>query len=402
MITKVIMPQLSLSMRVGLVTRWYKPEGSYVNQGEPLCEIEGDKAVIEIEAPSSGYLLKTVAQEAEEFPVREVMAYIGETSDLPELVGQGAAPLDAEQPASSASAPATPVSNAGDGAVKASPVAKRIAQELGVDLAGIQGTGVDGLIQRSDVLAAKEKMGKEAPVAPTSHPKTEALEIKLTGIKKIVAERMKASYLDAPHIELVLAVDMQNASQVRDRVNQAASAAPHVTFSDLFVWTVARTLQTHPLLNAFLREDTIVFPSEINIGLATETEKGLVVPVIRDADQSTIFQIASQRLEVIERVRSSKQTIEDLSAGTFTITNLGMYAIDSFKPIIMPGQSAILGVGRIKNEPVADGDAKIYVRPMITLTLACDHRVVDGADGAKFLSDLKVMLENPEGLTSML
>jgi pyruvate dehydrogenase E2 component (dihydrolipoamide acetyltransferase) len=225
--------------------------------------------------------------------------------------------------------------------------------------------------------------------------------VKLSGIKKTVAERIKASYLDAPHIELTLSVDMGPASNLRDRANLSLST--HVTFSDILIWTVARTLaKGHRLLNAGFREDSIYFHPEINIGLASESEKGLVVPVIRKADHLSLSEIAVERKALTDRVKAGKQSMEDVSDGSFTITNLGMYGIESFNPILTPGQSAILAVGKIQNTPVADDQGRIFVAPMTSMTLACDHRVVDGADGAKFLADLKILLEDRDVLSKCL
>jgi pyruvate dehydrogenase E2 component (dihydrolipoamide acetyltransferase) len=397
MITKIVMPQLSLSMQFGIVTRWYKAEGSFIEQGEPICEIEGDKAHIEIEAPVVGYLVKILAQEMEEFPVREPMAYMADSmsesvpSTNQEAPGaQGEEQLKAAEQASVSAPPTAP-------AIKASPVAKRLAGELGIDLSMVKGTGQDGLIGRNDVLAAQEALEKSVSIieAPKPTGPEEYSDLKLTGIKKLVAEKMKESYSSAPHIELAVSVNMQAATQFRDGLNQKTQDQPHITFSDILVWAVSRTLINHPLLNASFQEDSIRLFNRKNIGLASVTEKGLVVPVIRQANQLTIADIATKRQELIERVRDGKQTPEDLSEGTFTITNLGMFGIEWFKAIISPGQSAILAAGEIKNEPVADEAGKLFVTPRMHLVLACDHRVMDGADGAKFLSDLKAFLENP-------
>jgi pyruvate dehydrogenase E2 component (dihydrolipoamide acetyltransferase) len=397
MITKIVMPQLSLSMQFGVVTNWYKPEGSYVEQGEPVCEIEGDKALTEIEAPVAGYLVKILAQEMEEFPVKEPMAYIADSvSELvPSTAEEGHATVDEEPLRATEQAPGSVPQTAS--VIKASPVAKRLASELGIDLSKVVGTGQDGLIGRNDVLAAKEALEKSVSTSGTPRPTVleEYTDQKLTGIKKLTAEKMKESYSSAPHIELALSVNMQEASKFRDELNQKTQDQPHITFTDILVWAVSRTLVNHPLLNASFQNDSIRLFNRKNIGLASVTEKGLVVPVIREADHLNMPDIATKRQDLLERVRGGKQTPEDLSEGTFTITNLGMFGIEWFKPIISPGQSAILAVGKIKNKPVADETGKLFVTPVMHLILACDHRVMDGADGAKFLSDLKTLLENP-------
>lgn len=405
MITKMIMPQLSLSMRTGIVNQWYKQEGDTVEKGEAVCEIEADKAVTELEAPASGVILKIIAQEKEEFPVKEAMALIGEPGDRLEQDEPAPQPATAtvstmeQKPVTQTPAPRE---------IKASPVARRLAKELGIDLAAVQGTGPDGLINRGDVLAASqaaaaggEAASENRPTAPSpAQPVSTPERIKLTGVKKVASERVKASYLDAPHIELTLSIDMQAALDLRDRANQ--SQPEHITISDILVWATARTLINHRLVNASLEGDTILLHSSANIGLATETENGLLVPVIRGADRLRLPQIAAQRRLLTERARAGKQTPEDLAEGTFTLTNLGMYGIEQFKAIITPGQSAILAVGKVQKTPVADDQGRLFVRPMLKATLACDHRIVDGADGAKFLAELKALLEDPTALAQSL
>lgn len=390
MITKVVMPQLSLSMREGIVTRWLKKEGDYVNQGEPLCEIEADKASTEIEAPVSGYVKKIVAQEGEEFPVRKVMVYLGDAGDVvpDEELEPGKAAATTQAPSTPSAEPKAPQK---PGRILASPVAKKLAAELGVDLSQVVGTGPDGMIGKEDVLAAHQAQGA-VPAAAAPAPAAPAVK----GIKKLVAERMRESYLDAPHIHLTLTCNMAQAVEKRKAYNERSAGGPHLTVSDLIVWACSRALEKHPLLNASYRDGSIATNSEVNINLAVDSENGLLVPVIRNANRLSVGEIAQRRQELVERAKQGKQTPDDLSGGTFTITNLGMFEIEQFDAIINPGQAAILSVGMVKPTPVVDEVGGIVVRPMMTLTLACDHRIADGADGARFLAAVKAILEKPE------
>jgi pyruvate dehydrogenase E2 component (dihydrolipoamide acetyltransferase) len=265
---------------------------------------------------------------------------------------------------------------------------------MGIDLTQVVGTGRDGLIGKDDVLAFK----RQAAGAPSTGAAPEvpvASEIRLSGIKKTVAERMKASYLDAPHIALSMSCQMQAASALRAEINGKLQSEGKITFTDMLVKAVAEALKTHTLLNARFQENKILVFGEINIGVAVASEGGLVVPVIRQADQLTLVEISKKLGGLAERVRTGRQTMEDLSGGTFTISNLGMYSIDFFKPIINPGQAAILGVGAIKNEAVVQDDGSVATQPTMMMTLSCDHRIVDGVDGAEFLRTLTHNLENP-------
>jgi pyruvate dehydrogenase E2 component (dihydrolipoamide acetyltransferase) len=413
MAKEVIMPQLGLTMQTGTIAEWLKKEGDYIKKGEPLLVVIGDKATIEVESPYSGYLKRIVAQASQEVPVMQVIAYIGEKDEeivvevpraaitesqaaqAPSPGGEGRARVAETPRAGRPAADATPRKRK---RIRASPVAKRLAAELGVDLSGVKGTGPDGLIGKQDVLAAKEAMSQAGPALAVEQAVAIASELKLTGIKKLVAERTKASYLDAPHIHLTLSCDMREASRIREQANQLYQGDAHITYTDIIIWATAQALKSHRLLNATLREDSIVIFADINIGLATATDEGLVVPVLRGVDRLSLLEISAARQELTERVKAGKQTLDDLSGGTFTITNLGMFGIESFEPIITPGQAAILGVGKVKMAPVVDETGDIRASPVMSLCLACDHRVADGVDGARFLSDLKAILENPAGM----
>jgi pyruvate dehydrogenase E2 component (dihydrolipoamide acetyltransferase) len=392
MITKVVMPQLSLSMRTGIINRWYKHEGDFVRKGDVLCEIEADKASTDFESPVDGYIKKLVAQEGEEFPVREVMLLIGDQADLltedshPQshtLQVTEAAPVEKQK---EVVAPA-------NRKIMATPVAKRLAQELGIDLAQLKGTGPDGMVSKDDVLAAKEALAGTTDRPKNTDKADDTYEAK--GIKKIVSDRMRESYQTIPHIHLTLSCNMSRIVEKRVQYNQNSVDRVHLTFTDILVWAVSRTLGKHILLNASFHDGQITTYGSVNVSIAVASEKGLIVPVIKKADQMSLPEIASCRHELVEKVNSGKQTLDDLNGGTFTITNLGMYDIEQFDAIINPGQSAILSAGKIKPTPIADEDGGIAVKPIVTLTLACDHRVADGVDAARFLADLKNLLEDP-------
>jgi pyruvate dehydrogenase E2 component (dihydrolipoamide acetyltransferase) len=390
------MPQLSLSMSFGIVTHWHKNVGDYIEEGEPLCIIEGDKATVDVEAPVSGYLKKTTASIGEEFPVKQVMAYIGDRDDVvDEEIERDEKRSRVEETASQPIGTTVSSPSAKEaGAIKASPIAKRLAAESGIDLSTIHGTGPGGRITRDDVLAAREAPDEadqdslaESPVSGTT--------IEVTGIKKLVGERMRQSYLDAPHIHLSVTVDVSEAVRLREEVNNRLKNGSRITFTDILLWSVSRALEKHPLLNGTIKENKIILLDEINIGVAVATGKGLVVPNVRKVNTLSLSKIAEARETLVERAMDGKQTPDDLTGGTFTITNMGMFDVDFFDPIITPGQSAILAIGKIKHELSLSDTGEVVQKPNIIMTLACDHRIVDGIDGARFLSDLKEIIRNP-------
>lgn len=395
MLTEVVMPRLNLTMQTGEVAEWLKAEGEYVEEGEPLFVVIGDKATMDVEAPQSGYLKKILAEISADIPVNQVVAYLGDADDVvPDdmLHPTTLAEPEQEQPAAApASKAPTQQPERPSGRIQASPVARRLAKELGIDLSQVPGTGRDGLIGKDDVLAYKEQSGG----APAATGLSIASEMKLSGIKKIVAERMKASYLDAPHIALSISCDMEVASTLRAKLNDKLQGEGKITFTDMLVKAVAEALKAHTLLNSRFQEGKVLVFGEVNVGVAVASDDGLVVPVIKNADQLSLTEISKALGELAARVRAGKQALEDLSDGTFTISNLGMYEIDFFKPIINPGQAAILGVGALRNEAVIQDDGSVTAQPTMMMTLSCDHRIVDGVDGAEFLRTLKRNLENP-------
>lgn len=370
--TKVIMPRLSLTMKEGTVVQWFKKEGESVEKGEPLVEVMSEKVTYDIEAPSSGVLRKILAAEGAEVPIDAAIAIItAPEEELPELEetkkGVLAVPVEEIQ-----------VSREKTGRFLASPAAKRLAKEYGVDLAQVVGTGPEGRIVERDVERFIREKLRLAPKVKEIIP--------LTGIRKTVAERVSLSFRTAPHSTITMEVDMTEASKLREKTQ--------FSYTEILVKAVAEALKKHPMINSTLEEDKIKVFEDINIGIAVATEKGLVVPVVRNADKKSLPEIASEIKELVEKAREGKLTKEDVSGGTFTITNLGMFGVDVFTPIINPSETAILGVGRIIEKPVVVG-GEIKIKPMMTLSLSYDHRVIDGAPAAQFLKTIKETLEKP-------
>jgi len=371
------MPALEMAQETGKLIAWRKREGEPVAKGEPLLEIETDKAVMEIESPGDGVLGGIQATPGAEIPVGHTIAWIlapGEAPPLAEVRAESGRRLDTPPP---------PTSSPGTSALstcsqaKSSPKARRLAQEQGVDLARIRGSGPAGEILASDVLAAAGARGL-GPVA------------------RLMAERTTESWRTVPHFFVSREADAGSLEQAREYWAAATEKSNGIraTYSDLLVALVGRVLAKHPRLNSRWEDEGIRANSEINIGLAISVNDGVVAPVIRHADMTTMGQIAAQRKELGERARAGKLSPRDLAGGTFTISNLGMFHVDAFSAIIIPPQAAILAVGRIRERVVA-WEAKPAIRPTISFTLSVDHRVADGAMAARFLDDLVEALLNP-------
>lgn len=385
MITKIIMPQMSLTMQFGIVSSWLKKEGDAISKGEPVCTIEGDKASMDIEAPTSGVLLKTVAKLGEEFPVKQPIAYIGEVGDIFETRSD----QDSEHLTESVTIPPQSSLEPSDERIKASPIAQRLAKDLGIDLSQINGTGPDGMIGKEDVLAYQNR--KPATKAQV----IDDAKLELNSIQKVIAARMDQSNREIPHFHLSSTFIMTQANEFRKKENKAQDEGTHITLTDLFLWAVSRSLIQHTLLNSSFLGNQIVTHSKINPGLAVNTPKGLVVVVFKNAEAKKLTVIAKERNELVEKAMNGKQSADDLSDCTFTISNLGMFGIETFDPIISPGQVGILGIGALKKEVAMDEVGKLSTIDTMAITLGCDHRVVDGVSGAEFLSTIKSMIENP-------
>ncbi len=408
MIHRIKLAKINLTMQTGTIVRWLKKEGERVQQDEPLLEVETDKAVNTVESFFSGYLKRILVPAGQEVPVDTLIAYIGEKEDEvpagPEGRPEGAPPAEApkaQNPASARPAPAGPAPRGSP--LNASPLARRLAAELGVDLSKVTGSGPDGRISKEDVLAAAAATAASSPVAGVS---PEGHWLSLSGLKKLTGERMKASYQEAPHIYLEMTVKAGALEALRTRMNAGAKPAmeggvpeaQRYSLSDLLARAVSLALKENPLLNATWREGRILAFDEQGIGLAVAGPSGLVVPVIRGCQSLSLRQIRDRRGELVARAREGRQTAEDLGGGTFTITNLGMFGVDAFRPILYPGQAAILAVGAVRLMAAADEAGGVSAQPMLQLTLGCDHRVVDGAEAAVFLGRLKQLLEQPGAL----
>lgn len=427
MATEVIMPALGIAQDTGKVIQWLKTEGDEVTEGEPLLEIETDKATVEIEAPASGVLANVTAGEGAEVPVGQTIATIvaeGEAVPAPasphpttsagggSAVNVSASPvaarmaadhgLDLEKIASDGgritkddvlayleteSAGPTPRLS------PASPKARRLANERGLDVAELEGSGPGGAVLTADVLAAEEPA-----VQPAIEMEPAAAEtMSVSRVWRIMADRTTQSWTNVPHFYLLREATAGRLIDWRERVQQRAGE--NITYTDLLVKLVGAALHEHPHLNAqWSEKDAAIRQStDVNVGLAVATADGLVVPVIHQADTLGLRDIAARRSELVERAQAGKLRPDDISGGTFTISNLGMYGIDAFTAIINAPESAILAVGRIADR-VVPVDGQPAVRPMMMLSLSCDHRVVDGARGAQFLKLLVELIEDPLSL----
>ena len=412
MATEIIMPKVDMVMDAGTFVEWLKEEGAAVQKGEPLFVVLTDKANIEIEAPASGILAGLRAKPNDVIPVTQTMGYLlvpGEK--LPVLSAPAAVTGEQEAaPASAAAAPTSPAVVAGaPGKVRATPAARRLAADLGVALdAVVGGRGPRGRIQKADILAsAQQKPAVGAPMV-TSAPTAVAAPgvrlpdarqkqvVLLSGPRKIIAERMAYSASTAPHVTLSLRVDMSETTRLRARVQEhiQQQTGQRLSFTAIIARAVAAVLPHHPYLNASLDAGRIILWEDVHLGIATSLEDYLIVPVIREAQTKHLEQIVVEMAELLERARTRRLAPTEMSGSTFTISNLGMLGIESFTAIINPPEAAILAVGQIVDTPVGSG-GNVALRPMMTLTLSVDHRVVDGAGGARFLADLKAMLENP-------
>jgi pyruvate dehydrogenase E2 component (dihydrolipoamide acetyltransferase) len=408
MASDVILPALGMAQESGTILQWLKSEGDQVAQGEPLVVIETDKAAVELEAPAGGTLaIKHVAGDV--VPVAEVIAVIlspGEVSQSsPAVAPISRAAISSaaahQAPARSTTAPSSAMHSGRRGA---SPKARRIAAAHGVDISTLHGSGPGGVVLAADVLgaAAAPNGAGNAPTAPQPRraPATAAVSAlaasnTTSNTWRLMADRTTQSWTTVPHFVLVREVHAAAMIDWRERIVRQGVA--RVTYTDLLVRAVAEALRHHARLNASWDQGAISTHDEINIGLAVATDEGLVVPVIHHADELTLRGIVRQRADLVERAQAAHLRLPDVQGGTFTISNLGMYGVDAFTAIVNAPQAAILAVGRIVERVVPVG-GQPAVRPMLTLTLSCDHRVVDGARGAQFLAHLARLLEDPAEL----
>jgi pyruvate dehydrogenase E2 component (dihydrolipoamide acetyltransferase) len=411
MATEIKLPRLGQGMESGTIVKWLKSEGDPVEKGEPLYELDTDKVTQEVEADASGVLLKIAVAEGE-VPVGRTIAVIGEQGESVEVAddaqeeGSPARAREEERErgrdastSSDASEQVTQIQEpqSGNGRIKASPLARRIARERGIDLREVAGTGPEGRVVAEDVERAAATGLPSAPVlaaapAPTAVPQEVEVE-QLSSMRKTIARRLTEAW-QAPVFQLGITVDMGRALEVRKRLVELNADGAKPTVSDLLTKVCAMALMRHRAVNALYKGDAIELHPSANIGIAVAIPNGLVVPVIQGCERKTIAEIAAARAELVDRARGGRLQQGDLDGGTFTISNLGMFGIERFVAVLNPPQAAILAVGSTEEKPVAV-DGQVVVRPRMELTLTCDHRAIDGATGAQFLGDVNAFLEEP-------
>jgi pyruvate dehydrogenase E2 component (dihydrolipoamide acetyltransferase) len=403
------MPALEMAQETGKLLSWRKKEGEAIAKGEPLLDVETDKAVVEIESPADGILAGIKAHAGDVIPVGQTIAWIvnaGEKPPVDEAASASGRRMDSKPAPASAVAPSnTSVASSATAASNAqiSPKARRLAREHGVDLSRVRGTGGEGEILAEDIMALVAAGGSPTTASEptrTQKPQAEAYATQtLTQVARLMAERTTQSWTSAPHFFVTREIDAGALLAAREKFGAGIEKERGVRLShtDLLVAAVAHALKKHPLVNASWTGDGIRMHPEINIGIAMAVDDGVVVASIPGADTKKIGEIAAMRRDLTERARAGKLRPADITGATFTISNLGMYEVDAFTAIIVAPQAAILAVGRIADR-VVPVDGKPGIRPMMSLTLSCDHRVFDGARAALFLNDLAAAIVEPEKL----
>jgi pyruvate dehydrogenase E2 component (dihydrolipoamide acetyltransferase) len=387
-LTKIIMPKTGADMEEGRILSWKKREGEPVKKGEILLEIETDKATMEVEAPEAGVVLKRLYAEGETVPATCLIALLGEGHESPEEIGALAGTEEKtafEPPRATAARPATvppPGTSEGEGRIKASPLARRLAQEKGIELSLIQGTGSDGRIEKDDVLRAAEARKAVSPAGD--------LLVPLSPMRRAIGRRVLRSKQQVPEFSVTMTMDMTAPLRKKEELRDMGR---HVSVNDLLILAVSRVLVSHPDLNAELEGDCLRRHRDIHIGLAVGTEDGLYVPVIRHADKLNLGEIATESQRLTAKAERKQLTESDLAGGTFTLTNLGMFGVDFFTAILVPAQTGILSVGRVVERPARGEHGGLVWNLDMAATLTVDHRVVDGAAAAQFLSDLRTFLK---------
>lgn len=452
MSTNVTMPSMGFDMTEGKVSRWLKKIGDPVTRNETIGEIETEKATVDLTAPVDGVFAQILVQPGETVPVNTPIAVIAAQGETPGAaqpaapVAQATAPsqpptsLEKQEEAAPPTATETPTQQTGKPApvqsqpqaqssspvpapapapvpspngerVKASPLAKNIARAQGIDLTALAGTGPNGRILERDVQAFLQTRTPTAPAAPVSKPAPVSVpapahmpaqmvagEQSLSKMRQVIARRLQESKSTIPHFYLTMEIFMDEAMKLRSQLNaMVASDAEKLSVNDLVVAAVGRTLRKFPNVNAYFKGDKLEMHDAVNVGVAVSVDDGLLTPVLHNADQKSLKQIAVETKQLAARARANKMQPQDLGPGTFTISNLGMYGIDEFAAIINPPESSILAVGMVKKVPVVQDD-EIKIAQVMKVTMSVDHRIVDGALGARFLQELKKLLENPINL----
>jgi pyruvate dehydrogenase E2 component (dihydrolipoamide acetyltransferase) len=431
MATKVIMPKLSPTMEEGQISRWLKKEGDKVSMGEPLAEIDTDKATMEMQALANGVLRKILINEGQSAPLGQLIAVIGEQEEdiasllseapaaaakpqeqkkeEPEKAPEQPAPAPQAKAAAASAQPQPTVENgrqpkatgADSGRLIVSPLAARMAAEAGIDLRSLQGSGPGGRIIKKDIEAALSEPKAEAatPLRLVETPRFEQAgasayrDEPASEIRKVIAKRLVTSLGPIPHFFLTCDIEMDRAAEMRKGIN-ALDPDLKISINDIIIKVTAAALMQHPQVNASFQDKIVRYYEHADIGVAVAIEDGLITPVVRAADQKSLSYIATEVRELAERARTRKLKPEEYTGATFSISNLGMFGIDEFTAVINPPEGAILAIGAMTPKPVVR-DNEIVIRQMMRVTMSCDHRIIDGATGAKFLQTFKKILENP-------
>lgn len=401
---EVLMPQLGLTMEEGTVSQWIKHEGDAVKTGDVILEITTDKLTNEVVSEHDGVLLKIVAQEGEDIPVKGLLCYIGQPG---EQVGGAAPAAAAPAPAApaSAAAPAVAVAPAAGKRIRISPLARKVAGKLGVDYTALAGSGPNGRIVAKDIYAAADAQKAAPAAAPAPAPaspaaKTGGLElmegdtvVKLMGMRKVVAERMFQSHNEIPPVTQNIKVDVTELMKLRKTLLETTGKKYSV--NDLILKATAKCLRQHPEMLVSYDGSQIIQRAHVNLGMAVALDAGLIVPVIRDADKMGLDQLSATAKDLAQRAKENKLTTDEYKGSTFSVSNLGMFGIETFTPIINQPDAAILGVCAIEDELALDAEGSVTVRKVMRLSVTLDHRLLDGAVVAKFEMDLRDLLQTP-------
>jgi pyruvate dehydrogenase E2 component (dihydrolipoamide acetyltransferase) len=419
MASQVVMPKLSPTMEEGQLARWLKKEGDKVSMGEPLAEIDTDKATMEMQALSTGVLRKILIHEGESAPLGQPIAIIGEPDeDISDLEKTAATAQPAAKPestpaeepkaAEAAPEPHRSVEPSRDGGRQlVSPIAARMAADAGISLKSLQGSGPGGRIVKRDIEAAISGKAESTPASPrlravpasqplppgTLYPASAYRDEPASEMRRTIARRLATSLGPVPHFFLTSEIDMERAADLRHSINELYPDAK-ISINDVIIKVAAVTLIQHPQVNASFQDKTVRFYEHADIGVAVATENGLITPIVRSADLKSIMEIGGEVRELAERARGRKLKPEEFTGATFSISNLGMFGIDEFTAVINPPEGAILAIGAMAPKPVVR-DGQIVARQTMRVTMSCDHRVIDGAIGAKFLQTFKQIMENP-------
>jgi pyruvate dehydrogenase E2 component (dihydrolipoamide acetyltransferase) len=441
MANEIFMPKLSSTMEAGTLLQWFKEEGDTVEIGEPLFEIMTDKINIEVESYEDGVLLKKYYDIDEEIPVNQIIGYIGEEDEAVPAESPGISSNEANQATSTTSSEIIDTTSSVEETqlvstkkVRATPAARRVARDEQIELALVAGCGPNGRIHKKDVKQFVENKGIEVKITPlarkiaqaeqvdvsgltgtgangkivkeditgvltaqnTENQPSPAVRKKLSGMRKVIADRMQKSVTTAPHVTLTSEIDMTKVKEIRAQLLPTIEKQTgfRLSFTEVIVKAVGLVLSRYPAVNASIMDDEIVYNEHVNIGLAVAIEDGLMVPVMKNVNTKGLSTLTMEAKEIGKRAREQKLLPDQMKGSTFTISNLGMYAIDTFTPIINLPETAILGVGRIQEKPVVINQ-EIVIRPMMAVSLSFDHRAIDGAPAAEFLTELKHVLENP-------